>query len=163
MGYTTTFEGRIAITPPLNPKEIDYLNKFAATRRMDRERGPYYVEGGGVAGQAAEPDIRNYNYPPIEQPGLWCQWVPTHDGAALEWDGAEKFYDAEEWMAYLIDTFLTGEKGAFREHPNSAGFTFDHVANGTIFAQGEDSDDTWQLVVENNRVTRADAGVVEAE
>lgn len=157
MGYTTIFDGRITIEPPLNLQEAAYLNKFAHTRRMEREHGPYYVDGGSVEGQAHEADITNYNRPSAGQPGLWCQWVPTHDGTALEWDGGEKFYDAEEWMIYLIDHFLTGSAGTFRDHPNSAGFTFDHVASGTIAAQGEDSIDTWDLVVDNNRVARSGA------
>jgi hypothetical protein len=31
-------------------------------------------------------------------------------------------------------------------------FTFDHVVNGTIDAQGDDPDDRWQLVVVDNEV-----------
>lgn len=156
MGYTTIFEGRITIAPPLNPQEIAYLNKFSDTRRMNRERGPYYVNGGGFAGQGHDSDIIEYNQPAAGQPGLWCHWVPIEDGSALEWNGAEKFYDAEEWMAYVIDHFLTGAAGTFRDHPDSAGFTFDHVADGVIDAQGEEPGDTWKLVVEGNRVSRSE-------
>ena len=45
--------------------------------------------------------------PGIEQPGLWCQWVPSSDGTEIAWDEGEKFYNYEEWMQYLLDHFLT--------------------------------------------------------
>lgn len=156
MGYTTEFDGQIVISPPLNAVEVAYLRRFSGTRRMDRLLGPYYVDGGGYAGQAREPDIDDYNAPPPGQPGLWCHWVPTDDGTALEWDGSEKFYDGEEWMRYLIAHFLTGTDGTFKNHSDSEGFTFDHMANGTIIAQGEDPTDQWRLVVHENHVTRED-------
>lgn len=162
MGYSTKFAGRIAIVPPLNPQEIAYLRKFAGTRRMHRERGPYFVDGTGYAGQGHDPDIIDFNEPGDGQPGLWCHWVPTDDGAGLEWDGGEKFYYATDWMQYLIDHFLKSGAVA-QEHMRSAAmshipdgfasFTFDHVLNGVVAAQGEEPEDQWQLTVENNQVT----------
>jgi hypothetical protein len=52
-------------------------------------------------------------------------------------------------MQYLIDHFLKPGGHALGE-PGFADFTFDHVVNGTIDAQGEDPDDTWQLAVIDN-------------
>lgn len=162
MGYTTDFDGSVSVMPPLNPHEIAYLRKFAESRRMHRNNGPYYI-GTGAFGQDREPDIIDYNEPPPPQPGLWCQWVPTDDGTAIIWDGGEKFYEADEWMRYIIDTFL--RPGAAlaedlarpipgRVYPDELiHFTFDHVLNGTIYAQGEDCDDRWRLVVTDNTVT----------
>ena len=106
MGYTTEFDGRVSVSPPLNRHEIVYLLKFAATRRMDRTRGPYFVDGSGPFGQGRDDDIQNFNQPPTGQPGLWCQWEPTEDGTAIQWNGEEKFYDSADWMTYVIDTFL---------------------------------------------------------
>ncbi|WP_068059229.1 hypothetical protein [Nocardia xishanensis] len=155
MGYTTDFEGSVTVTPPLNETERAYLLRFADTRRMDRTSGPYFVDGTDGQwghGQGHDSDIRDYNCPPEGQPSLWCQWVPTEDGTAIEWDGGEKFHEADVWMRYLIDHFL--RSGARAEgHPGFEGFTFDHVVNGVIHAQGEDSDDTWDLVVTDNAVT----------
>lgn len=161
MGYTTTFRGVIAVEPPLNRHEIAYLRRFADTRRMDRDRGPYYC-GTGHAGQDDEPDIRDYDRPGPDQPGLWCKWGPTDDGRGIEWNRAEKFYDAEKWMAYLIRTFLmpgaslAGELTAPVEDryyaPEFEHFTFDHVLNGVIHARGEETDDVWQLVVTDGEV-----------
>jgi hypothetical protein len=58
MGYTTEFDGRVGISPPLNAHEIAYLRKFAASRRMDRARGPYFVNGSGPVGQGEDDDDR---------------------------------------------------------------------------------------------------------
>ena len=162
MGYNTEFRGAVTVVPPLNRHEIAYLRRFAETRRMDRERGPYYC-GKGYAGQADEPDIRDYNKPGFEQPGLWCKWEPTDDGSQIEWNQAEKFYDADAWMAYLIRTFLMPGAPLAEElaspvpgryyAPEFSHFTFDHVVNGVIDAEGEEPDDVWQLIVTDNVVT----------
>jgi len=157
MGYSTDYTGQVRVDPPLNKTEITYLLKFAETRRMHRSSGPYFVDGGGDFGQAREADVIDYNEPPSGQPGLWCQWVPTDDGASIEWDGGEKFREGALWMKYLIEHFLM-EGGcaqlAGSDYFND--FTFDHVVNGVIEAQGEKADDHWDLVVENNIVTCRD-------
>jgi hypothetical protein len=149
MGYTTDFKGRIKIDPPLNPEEIEYLTQFACSRRMNRKKGPYFVDGTGSYGQGEDFDIIDYNRPPMGQPNLWCQWTPTADGQFLGWDGGEKFYNSPEWMLYLIEHFLKpgcNARGALPFLQNN------HICNGRIEAQGEDNDDTWCLVVEDNRV-----------
>jgi hypothetical protein len=141
MGYTTDFTGSIQIEPPLNADEIDYLNKFNRSRRMNRHSGPYNVEGSEQFGNF---DIIDYNDPPEGQPGLWCQWVPTEDGSQLVWDGNEKFYNSADWMEYLITHFLRPA------HIANMPFLQGHICNGEIEAQGEDSDDRWKLIVHNN-------------
>lgn len=153
MGYTTEFFGSVLIEPPLNTYEINYLKKFSATRRMLRTLGPYYVDGSGFVGQGHDPDIVDYNRPPEGQPGLWCKWIPTDDGTAIVWDGREKFYDSPEWMQYLIDHFLRPvARAKHYDDTQFEQFTFDHVLNGTIYAEGEDRNDVWDLIVENNTV-----------
>ena len=157
MGYTTEFEGQVSVAPPLNAAEIAYLRKFNETRRMHRANGPYYL-GAGFFGQDREDDIIDYNEPPSGQPGLWCRWTPTDDGSAIEWDGGEKFYYAEEWMRYIIVHFLCpGALASTTGDPQFGEFTFDHTVNGMIEAQGEDRDDLWRLVVADNVVSRIDA------
>lgn len=151
MGYTTEFFGQIKVEPPLNAEEIEYLKKFAGTRRMLRSKGPYFVDGTGFKGQGDDPDVIDHNEPPNGQPGLWCHWVPTDDGTAIEWDGGEKFYEAEVWMKYLIRHFICWRplaNGAEDWLPHFG----EHRCNGEIEAQGERSDDHWFLVVENNEV-----------
>jgi hypothetical protein len=149
MGYHTDFSGRVAIDPPLNAEEIEYLTKFAETRRMACTQGPYYVDRGGMCGQDNGPDVLNYNRPPQGQPGLWCQWRPTEDGRFIEWDGGEKFYDSPEWMKYLIEHFL--QPGALAKSTLPF-LQANHVLNGTIHAVGEESEDVWDLVVHQNAV-----------
>lgn len=169
MGYTTVFNGQVRIDPPLNPDEIHYLRQFSKTRRMHRRNGPYYL-GTGFLGQDHESDIIDYNAPPIGQPELWCKWTPTEDGHALEWDGSEKFYDPVQWMTYVIDTFLkpgaalqaelAANVPAVRQGrwyaPQFDAFTFDHVLNGRILAQGEEPGDVWTLRVVDNVVDEID-------
>ena len=148
MGYTTTFYGQVAVEPPLSAKEIVYLKKFAETRRMRCLQGPYYVERGGLCGQATGEDVLEYNCPPEGQPTLWCHWVPIDDGSAIAWNGGEKFYNASKWMEYLMDHFI-GETPVAK---TELAFLTGHICNGNIFAQGEDPDDRWKLVVKKNQV-----------
>lgn len=148
MGYTTEFNGQINIVPALNNEEIEYLKKFCRSRRMNRTKGPYFVDGSESFGQGRDADIINYNDPAEGQPGLWCQWVPTNYGNAIEWDGAEKFYCAAEWIKYIIEHFIGSEPKAKGELP----FLQGHTLNGEIFAQGEEPDDRWKLIVRDNKV-----------
>jgi hypothetical protein len=160
MGYTTYFDGKVTIDPPLNPTEIKYLEKFADTRRMKRDNGPYYVGGTGFAGQGNDPDIIDFNRPPEGQPGLWCHWVPAninYDDAenvisadAIEWDGSEKFYDATEWMQYIIDHFIGPNPLAKLNNPEHFGFLQGHTVNGEIKAEGEEPGDHWKIVVKDS-------------
>lgn len=170
MGYSTDFEGAIEITPPLNPQEIEYLRRFADTRHMDRARGPYFAPGD--FGHGDESDVRGQNAPDAGsgQPSLWCNFVSTEDGTALVWNGNEKTYDAEAWIAYLIDTFLKPRAAVQREltapqpgrfyDPAFAHFTFNHVLNGTLNAEGEGTEDLWRIVVTDNTVRRQNAEIV---
>jgi len=158
MGYTTKFEGKFIITPPVNEELRDYINKFSSVRHMKRnnkkikkifpdyatncfhgllrKEGEYFVGGTGFAGQDFTEDIINYDIPPVTQPSLWCQWIISEDGKYIEWDQGEKFYCYVEWLKYLIHNFLTG-----------------HVVNGKVHYQGEDDTDAGYIVVEENKIT----------
>lgn len=151
MGYTTDFDGYITIDPPLSGHEISYLNDFAKTRRYQHNKGPYYITSMDNL------EVVNINKAPEGQPGLWCQWEISSDGARIHWDGGEKFYHADEWMKYLINTFLTDRQKSEYENMLRADwrfhfFTFDHTMNGTIEAQGEDNEDRWLLHVADSEV-----------
>lgn len=66
-------------------------------------------------------------------------------------------------MTYLIDTFLKPGATVQKELATPVfgrvyaddlrHFTFDHQVNGVIEAQGENDDDRWDLVVQNNTVS----------
>lgn len=170
MGYSTDFDGQVTVTPPLNAHEIAYLKQFSESRRMLRVSGPYGVDGEGFAGQDITADVRDNNSPPAEQPSLWCGWEPSEEGDAIRWNGAEKFHDGDEWMRYLISTFLCPQATVQGElanpvpgrayPPEFSHFTFDHEVNGVIDAQGEDPEDRWCLVVTANVVTVQKARIV---
>jgi hypothetical protein len=147
MGYTTYFSGDLEVSPTLAPEHREYLLAFSRTRRMARdpqvaaalpdpcrvasglplgEQAAYFVGGEGSFGQGSDPSIVSYNDPPADQPGLWCQWVPTDDGAHIEWDGGEKFYEYTAWLRYLVDNFFG---------------PWEYEISGEVFWEGEDSDD----------------------
>lgn len=147
MGYTTDFSGQFELDKPLAPKMKKFLTMFNETRRMKRNvdeafgiDGEFFVFGTGSYGQDRDDSIIDYNQQPSTQPSLWCQWVPTEDGTAIEWDGGEKFYAYSEWLFYLINKVLA---------PN--GYTL----NGTVIWQGEETGDVGKIHVVNNVVTVA--------
>ena len=147
MGYTTEFKGQFKLDKPLSVADLNFLKKFNETRRMARNlpeeygvQGEFYVDGSGSFGQDREKSVIDYNTPPSTQPGLWCQWVPTEDGEAIEWDGGEKFYNYVEWIKYLIDKILK---------PRG------YVLNGSVRWRGEDFDDDGTIIVEDNEVRTA--------
>lgn len=158
MGYHTEFTGHVLVTPPLNEHETAYLSRFADSRRFQRASGPY-----STTDDYRGPDTIDYNSEPEGQPGLWCDWAPIDDGAGIAWNGMEKFYYADRWMSYVIDVFLKpgadlqaelAAPVAGRHYaPEFGHFTFDHVVNGVISAQGEEDDDRWELVVVDNAVS----------
>lgn len=147
MGYATEFEGKFTITPPLQPAHRDYLNFFASTRRMKRNEtlasqlpdpkrqavvlpigkdASYFVGGAGFLGQDEDKSILDYNTPPQDQPGLWCQWKASDDGNHLAWDETEKFYCYTEWLKYLVEHFLG---------------PWDYKLNGIVNYRGENMHD----------------------
>ncbi len=163
MGYTTEFRGQFQLDRPLAPEHRTYLIMFASTRRMRRSefkvrqledpvreavglpvgpQGCYFVGGGGFAGQDEDASVSDANQPPDDQPGLWCQWVPTEDGAGIEWDGGEKFYSYVEWLEYLIAHFLA---------------PWGYRLNGRVRWRGEEFDDIGTIVVEDNEVSTEEA------
>jgi hypothetical protein len=159
MGYTTDFDGKFNLDRPLSPEHSTYLTKFAQTRRMQRntakaatlpdavreaaglpigEQGGYFVGATDFMGQEPTPDVTDGNHPPTGQPGLWCQWIPTEDGSAIEWDGGEKFYDYTDWIIYLITHFLK---------------PWGYVLNGAVDWQGEERGDIGRILIVNNAVS----------
>jgi len=135
MYCTTDFDGELAVTPALTKDQVAYLNKFAHTRRMQRDEalclyaienddsdseairllkrvglpvGPEgcYFLGSGDFGQDRDKTVVNYDGPPSGQPGLWCQWIVNEDGDVIYWDGGEKFYSYVEWLRYIVEHFL---------------------------------------------------------
>ena len=99
----------------------------------------YFVGGVGDFGQDDDPSVIDHNDPPKNQPGLWCQWVPSADGGGIEWNGGEKFYYYVEWLNYIIKNFL---------------IPWGLVLNGTVKWRGEDFDDAGKILVKDNVVSK---------
>jgi hypothetical protein len=153
MGYSTDFTGSIKIDPPLNQSEIDYLIKFSWTRHMKRQQGPYFVVDDMNNCEDAT-GVINFNEPHTPQPSLWCNFTPTKDGTELIWNECEKTYEGDKWIKYLIDYFLKPKAKTHNvESPNFRNFTYNHICNGELYAQGEDPKDVWKIVVKDNVVT----------
>lgn len=165
MGYTTEFEGRFNVSPALKPEHTEYLRTFARTRRMVRDAnvaeampdaarlavglpigpdGEYFVGGTGHYGQDDDESVVDYNEPPPGQPGLWCKWEPSDDGAAIEWNGVEKFYDYVEWIEYIVVNFLK---------------PWGYELNGEVCWNGEESGDLGKIVIAGNVVSEQRAVV----
>lgn len=161
MGYTTEFSGVLQFSTPLNKDQVAYIEAFNQTRRMKRDKnmvaafkdelreavglplgtdGEYYVGSyeDGDFGQSRDESIIDYNTPPGEQPGLWCQWTVSEDGTQLMWDEGEKFYDYVEWLQYLIDHFFS---------------PWSTLLNGIISWRGESFDDMGKIIVEDSVIT----------
>ena len=162
MGYTTEFKGSFFFDQPLTKKQADYIRKFSETRRMTRNntilnelfvghnghpsleypnnygtQGEFFVGGGGFAGQERDASIMDYNQPPSSQPSLWCGWTVNEDGTALVWNGAEKFYEYEGWLRYMIDNFFV---------------VWNVNLNGMMKWQGDERTDKGKIVVRDNQI-----------
>lgn len=168
MGYTTEFTGAFRVSPPLSAAQVAYLKAFADTRRMRRNPdlaaaltdpireavglpvgtdGAYFVGGTGFMGQGSDQSVVEYNDPPRGQPGLWCKWEPSDDGAMIQWNGVEKFYDYVEWLRYLVEHFLA---------------PWGHVLDGTVEWEGEEQGDQGRIHAKSN-VIRTQRAVVTFE
>lgn len=80
MGYSTDFDGKFKITPPLSSARAAKLReKVASGTKHPKEKGA---------------------------PPSYCEWEVTSDGAGIQWNGGEKFYYYTAWLKFLIDTYL---------------------------------------------------------
>jgi len=162
MGYSTYFNGSLYFNKPVESWLVEYINEFNRIRHMKRspelikeqypnwedqcfkgelgEEGEYFIGGENHSysydGKRVDTSVLNGNSPARTQPGLWCDWMINEEGN-LTWDGAEKFYDYEAWLEYLINHFFE---------------PLGYVLNGEITWEGEDSDDFGTIHVEDNVV-----------
>jgi hypothetical protein len=159
MGYRTDFIGHILVDPPLNEAEYVYLTAFAESRRFRRPGGPYVVPDNPMAEISADvtgSGVDDYNTPPSGQPGLWCPWEPSCQGACLavrNW-GDGKHYAPTAWLQYLVDHFL--RQGAAASHDTSgefSDFTFDHALAGAVAAHRSDTGRLWLIRPDASRIT----------
>lgn len=161
MGYRTYFEGFLTLTPKLTVEQKTYLNDFSSSVRVKRDAKlceskvdevrsavglPIGKEGGycvysakdGYNGLVYDETVLSRFDPPEGQPGRWCQWNTNEEGDKILWDGAEKFYDHEEWIHYINDNFLK---------------PWGIVANGIITWQGEVKVDKGKIIAKEGVIS----------
>ncbi len=119
MGYTTEFTGILKFKKEPSASELAYLSKFLG--EDIREHSEWL-----------NPDKAHY----------YIQYAIADDYTGIEWDGGEKFYDAEGCVNLIIANMQI-------KYPD---FGFD----GELLAQGEDYDDRWILRMVNNKAVRVD-------
>lgn len=157
MGYSTYFSGEFTVTPALTLEHAAYLRQFAKVRHVQRDAvecdklpdpirdaaelpvgrdGAFYVGGSGYYGQDDDTTITG-NGSPVGVPGYWCAWTPNDDGTAIEQDGSEKFYMWDDWLIYLVETFL-----------KPWGYSID----GEVEWAGDEADDRGTIYAKGNRV-----------
>lgn len=111
MGYDTTFAGEIEVRPTLPPRFVSKFNEMRRRRNNkygDGEMGSFdhvYYGKVGLMGQTRE-DAQGLSV----VPGVWCQWeivVGGDQASSVQWDGDDKFYDYEEWLAYVVALIKT--------------------------------------------------------
>lgn len=122
MGYNTDFDGKFTVSPVLDAFQVDVLKKFSRTRHEDST--------GGTPKEAGWPD------------SYYCDWEPTDDGSAIQWNGAEKFYDYTEWIEFLVRRFIA---------PSG------RVLNGEVRWSGEENGDLGVIRIKNNKVVASRA------
>lgn len=115
MGYSTYFTDEFETNKEMSDDLIEKINTFSKSRHCNGNGYPNDHSGF---------------------PGYWCDWVAT-SSKTIGWDGAEKFYDYDEWLVYIIKHFL---------EPNGI------LLNGEVYWEGEESDDFGILLAEDNRV-----------
>ena len=154
MGLHTSYLGRITIAPPLSGEEVEFVRSFGRTRHWDSGR-----PGVRVAAHPSDndeyDDVEAYNRPAPGMPGLSCPWAVCNDGCCLFWDGLEKPYDADRWLAYLIDAFLgAGAAMAGTDVTSAHGLTCDHLLDGMVVGQRHETGELFALEVVNCEVVR---------
>ena len=156
MGYNTEFVGSINIDKKVDIETKQFLKGLSSTRRVSRniyvlaerlaisakeclekygEYGKHYFDLESM-GQNKTEDVLNYNHPPADQPGLWCDWCLGEDDQSIVWNQSEKFYEYIQWMKYIIKEL------------EMRGYNL----NGTIEWYGEEDDDKGCIEVVNNNV-----------
>jgi hypothetical protein len=142
MGYKTEVVGKLNLNKELDEDTYTFLVKFNKSRRIARNlsheygiEGEFFVDEDDYSPQ--DDTIIDFNRPPKTQPSLWCDWRPSEDRKSIEWDGQEKFYEYESWIAYILENFLIPK-----------GYTL----TGTVEFQGENIADHGWLTCNNNRI-----------
>lgn len=123
MGYSTTFKGKLTFKKELKAGQITHLNKFLHQDRRDI--------GFESDFDAYESDDEHWYHIDLEL---------LDDFSGIKWNGAEKTYDMENIVNFIIRQMK-------KEYP-------DFELEGKLNAQGEKFDDRWELVMKNGKAIK---------
>jgi hypothetical protein len=153
MGLHTDYLGSLRIEPALSPAEVDFVKSFNRTRHCgDRSALDVAMHPSDNDRMS---DVESYNRVSSGMPGLWCPWTCCPEGCCLYWNQREKPYAPDQWLRYLINTFLrAGAARAVDPAARALGLTFDHVLNGMIVGERRETSELFALAVKDNVVRR---------
>lgn len=175
MGYQTEFTGKFNFNEKITKDFMEYINRFAQTRRMERKneeikriypkwkelcfngelgkQGEYFAPDttDNFAGQNQDTSIIHYNNPPCTQPGLWCDWAifPAEEIEDKNEFSAYLAWDKMEKFYYYVDWLKYLIKNFIE--PSNLSIT------GAVLAVGEEDGDATYIIVDNNNVKTYDA------
>jgi len=129
--HDTVFLGRIAVRPPLNEAERDYLTRLADSNSTLR---------GTPTGRGDD-----------NVPFAHLAWEPCAAGCCLTWSGRERTKNMQPSLRFLVDHLL--KTGARADgHKRFGDFTCDHVLDGTVVVRRHDDERAYVAEVIANRV-----------
>lgn len=119
MSYDTKFFGRFSLDRTLGDQHKRILQELTEEEHTPGEDGkPLREAGSGY-------------------PCLYCQWKPSDDGSAIEWDFGEKFYCWREWLSYIVERYLA---------------PWGYRLNGEVRWRGSSPEDSGVIYVKDNRI-----------
>jgi hypothetical protein len=127
MGYTTNFQGALKFKKELTVPELAYMQKFLGEDLRD---SPELMK----LTPQKDGEITNCQY------CIDLEVTKNYDG--LQWDGAEKSYNMETQVNFLIALMK-------KKYP---GFGL----TGYMNAQGEDIEDRWRLEMQDGKAVKVE-------
>jgi hypothetical protein len=107
MGYNTSISGQFNIDKVLEPEHKNIIKCLNSKRHNS-----------------------------VLLPSCYCQWIVGENDQTIIWDGKNKFYSYEKWIA-LIVTILE---------------PLGYKINGKVFWIGENRDDRGTIIIKNNTI-----------
>ena len=107
MGYTANFTGNFSLDKALS-EDHSKLIEALSNKRHDSEL----------------------------MPSNYCQWVIGVDKKTILWDGREKFYSSDKWIAFIVSILEP----------------LGYIVNGKVSWKGEDKSDVGTIRIKNNKI-----------
>lgn len=142
MGYQTDYVGYLHISPPLNEREIELINRVSGSIFLDRE-----TTGLRVAEELDEAIRAHGDVPPRG----WSNWSACPQGCCLTYNGGDKANHMVPWLKYLMSNFLVPGATAHRKSGLEE-LTCDHLLNGMVVGSRRDNRELYSITARDNEV-----------